>query len=174
MNSYQVALVMVAMATLAGCPGAVLDPYGKQKQDEEAAAPAQAAAPPEAEAEPPAEPQPQNALQREARLVDRRVYLQEHPDAIELEKNVIKAGDPFTATSQGYFAAVSQLTIAAYEHDLQIWKASNDNRWPTFAEYEQILKRNGIKLRGLKVGQVYAYDDQTGQISILELPDAAG
>ena len=158
---------------LCGCPGAAF----KSAEQAESASADQPTAPeaggdaPAQADQPDAEPPKQNALQREARLVDRSSYLQEHPNAVELEKNVINASDPLTASAQGYFAGVSSLMISAYEHDLRLQKALNDDKWPTYDAYKQILDTHGVKLKGLKKGQVYAYDDQTGQISILELPD---
>jgi len=110
-----------------------------------------------------------NALQREAKLVDRNQWLKDNPDGTEIEKNVINASDPFSATAQGYFAAASQLTISALKHDLDLWHTLNE-KWPTFAEYQEILTKHGVKLKGLKKGQVYAYDDQTGNVSILQEP----
>jgi DNA-binding phage protein len=172
-----IAASLVVTLTLLGCPGAAFEAPRKEDQTSAAEAPAVAEAVP-AEDDAPAEAAPaeaqqprQNALEREAELVDRRAYLEAHPNAIELEKNVINASDPFTASAQGYFAAVSTLTQAAYEHDLQLQKALNNDRWPTFAAYKTILDTHGVKLKGLKKRQVYAYDDQTGQISILELPE---
>lgn len=117
------------------------------------------------------EPEP-NALKREAKLVDRNKFLAEHPDAIEIEKNVINASDPFTASSQAYFAGVSSLMISAYTADLRLWKELNNGKWPTFEKYQEILNTHGVKLKGLKKGQVYAYDDQQGTITILEVQEA--
>jgi hypothetical protein len=175
--------VLTACLVWSGCPGAAFSPPA----DNAPAAPAPNAAapaadgapapeqPPEPAAEPSqpaAEPDRPNALQREAVLVDRRAYLEAHPESVELEKNVIDANDPFTASAQGYFAAVSSLTKSAYEHDLRLQKALNNDKWPSFDAYKAILDMHGVKLKGLKKNQVYAYDDQTGKISILELPEA--
>lgn len=158
-----VAVCAIALL-LAGCPGSLV-PQAPEAAKAPAENPAAEAPLPEQPAERP------NALQREAELVDRRAFLEEHPNAVELHKNVINAQDPFTAVSQGYFAGVSSLTISAYKHDLELWKnLRSDNSWPHFEEYKKILESHSVKLKGLKKGQVYAYDDQTGEISILELP----
>jgi hypothetical protein len=159
-------LVGVVILTLCGCPGTPQPPEP---------APPPAAAAPQPEPPPAPEPAPppaqENALQREAKFVDRRVFLQQHPTATEIAKNVINAQDPLSAVAQGYFAAVSTVTIAAYQHDLKLWYELNGQRWPTFAEYQDILSKHDIHLKGLKPRQVYAYDDQTGQLSILEVPE---
>ena len=152
---------------LSGCPNAGFSPPA----NEAAPQPAPAAEQPAAPAPAPAEAERPNALQREAVFVDRKAYLAEHPEAVELEKNVIDANDPFTASAQGYYAAVSTLTKSAYEYDLRLQKQLNNDQWPTFEAYKAILETHGIKLKGLKKTQVYAYDDQTGKISILELPE---
>ncbi|MFV0443934.1 MAG: hypothetical protein ACK5Q5_10215 [Planctomycetaceae bacterium] len=170
------------LLTCWGCPGQAFNTQKKGADPAQAAAePAQAepaadaAAP--ADAVPAAKPEKHpNALQREAELVDRRAFLAEHPHAIELEKNVIDATDPFTGAAQGYFAGVSSLMVSTYQYDLRLQKQLNNDHWPTFENYKQILENNNIKLKGLKKRQVYAYDDETGKISILELPadNAAG
>jgi hypothetical protein len=114
----------------------------------------------------------QNAFQREAMLVDRNAFLQEHPNATEIEKNVINSDGYLGSVSQGYFAAASQVTIVNLQHDLELQRNLDPNyRWPTFAKYKEILDTHGVKLKGLKKRQVYAYDDQTGNVSILELPE---
>ncbi|MEZ6056329.1 MAG: hypothetical protein R3C01_06450 [Planctomycetaceae bacterium] len=152
--------VCLGMLLSAGC----LEVPTSEKPKEVPAAEANAGQPAAGE-------QPQgNPLHREAKLVDRNKFLAEHPNAIEIEKNVINASDPFSAASQGYFAAVSSLMVSAYTHDLQLWRELNNQKWPTFAEYQEILQRNNVKFKGLKPGQVYGYDDQQGTITILEAP----
>lgn len=158
---------------LTGCPGAAFKP-ADNKASPAAATPEAAAGQPQAEPAAPAPAEaapPPNALNREAELVDRRAYLQEHPNAVEIEKNVIDATDPFSASAQAYFSGVSSLMKSTYEYDLRLQKQLNDDKWPTFAKYKEILDNAGVKLKGLKLRQVYAYDDQTGKISILELPE---
>jgi len=163
---------------LAGCPGAnappattapaAVDAAPADHGDDAAAAPPAAA--PAAE-QPAAEPPPVKPLEREAKFVDRHLFLQQHPNAAELEKNVINASDLFSATAQGYFAAASQLTLSALKHDLDLQYQLKGQRWPSFTEYQEILNTHGIKLKGLKPRQVYAYDDKTGQVSILEVAE---
>jgi hypothetical protein len=168
MHPLRVIPLIGLVSLLAGCPGSIVPEAPEAAQNDSAPA----AQPAANDAAPAGEDAPrQNALQREAELVDRRAFLEEHPNAIELQKNVINAKDPFTAVSQGYFAGVSSLTISAYKHDLELWKnLRSDNSWPPFEEYKKILETHNVKLKGLKKGQVYAYDDQTGEISILEIP----
>ena len=80
----------------------------------------------------------QNAMQREAKLVDRNQWLADNPNWNEIEKNVINASDPLTATAQGYFAAGSQLTIVALKHDLEIWKNMPGNDGEKYPDLRRI------------------------------------
>lgn len=169
MSALRTWLVGLVMLTLCGCPGTSQPPPAAAPTPAPPAEPAAAA--PQPEPPPPPAPAQEHPLQREAKFVDRRAFLEQHPNATEIAKNVINAQDPLSAVAQGYFAAVSTVTIAAYQHDLKLWYELNGQRWPTFAEYKDILSKHDIQLKGLKPRQVYAYDDQTGQLSILEVPE---
>ncbi len=115
-----------------------------------------------------------NPLTRPAKLVDRNQWLAEHKDWIEIENNSDKGFDPISASLRAGRQSIATLNKAAFEHDLQLWKNLNDGRWPTYAEYKEILDKHGIELKGgLKKGQVYAYNDQNGQITILSPPEKA-
>lgn len=103
---------------------------------------------------------------REARLVDKQKAMQENPKLIEVE-NKINASDPLTAVAQGYFAAASQAQVLTMQHNINIQREIDD-RWPTFAEFEEMVKQYNIKLQGLYAYQMYAYDETTGGLSILE------
>ncbi len=128
-------------------------------------APAQPAASTPAQTKP--EPtKPTHFQKRIAQLVDKKQAMQENPDLIEV-KNEIKAGDPITAVAQGYFAAASLAHVTALQHEVDLQRALNDKA-PTFAEFKAMFDRHGIQLKGLYEWQMYAYDDQTGTISILE------
>ena len=43
-----------------------------------------------------------------------------------------------------------------------------NERYPTFEEFSSLLKQFDIRLGNLYDYQMYAYDDQTGEICILE------
>ena len=105
----------------------------------------------------------------EWRLVDKNKALAENPKLVEVE-NTINASDPFTAAAQSYFTIGSRAHVLAFKHNVDIYKATND-RNPTFTEFEQMIKQANVELKGLKPWQAYAYDDQSGAISILEDPD---
>ncbi len=145
---------------------------GVTMEDAESPQPPQkpAAEQPEAPASAPAakpEPtKPTHFQKRVAQLVDKNQALKENPELI-LVKNEMKAGDPLTAIAQGYFAAASMAHIAALQHEVDLQRALNDKA-PTFAEFKGMFDRHGIQLKGLYEWQMYAYDDQTGTMSILE------
>jgi hypothetical protein len=135
------------------------------------AAPVDGAAPAPAEPAPPAEPavkapDPIPFTKREAALVDKKQALSENPKLVEVE-NKINATDPLTAVAQGYFSIGSRANVLAMEHTIKTMHALNE-RYPTFAEFEDLMKKNGARLGQLYQWQMYAYDDATGTISILE------
>lgn len=150
--------LLISGLTILGC--------ADRKPDAEPAAEAPAAAPQAQAAVPAAQPPREVAFKREAKLVDKNKAMAENPALIEVE-NKINASDPITAISQSYFNAASRIHTVQLKHSVDLMKASED-RWPTFEEFEKLLKQHTVELTGLYPWQVYAYDDQTGGISILE------
>jgi len=134
----------------------------------ENAAPAPAAPPAAAE-----NPARQNLNQRlVTTIVDSRKALAENPNLVVKEKNEFKANDPITYVSKGYFSGVSTLTMAALKHEVELMKNLDDNfKYPTFEQFDGMLKRNNVKLNGLYRWQVYGYDSTDGAIVILEDPE---
>src|SRR5690606_18305137 len=106
---------------------------------------------------------------REARLVDKNKAMQENPALIEVE-NKITGSDPLTAVAPSYFTIGSPIHVAALKHNSDLIHAA-EGRWPTFAEFQQSLKQSNVELEGLYPYQMYAYDDQTGGLVILEDPE---
>ena len=127
--------------------------------DPPAAAPADGQAPAE-------DNKPVPFTKREAKLVDKEKAMAENASLVEVE-NKIDASDPLTAASQSYFNMASRVHVSALKHNVDIMKAMND-RWPTFEEFDGLMKQNNIKLKGLYEWQMYAYDAETGGICILE------
>ncbi|MBX3438832.1 MAG: hypothetical protein KF861_15160, partial [Planctomycetaceae bacterium] len=105
-------------------------------------------------------------LKREAALVDKHKAMAENDKLVEVE-NRITANDYLSAVSQMYFAAGSAIYLSQLKHQLDLMYAQ-DNRYPTFEEFSALLKQFNIKLGALYEYQMYAYDDQTGEIGILE------
>jgi hypothetical protein len=127
-------------------------------------------APPAAPAENPAK---QSLNQRlVTTIVDSKKALAENPNLVVKEKNEFKANDPITYVSKGYFSGVSTLTMATLKHEVELMKNLDDNfKYPTFEQFEGMLKRNNVKLNGLYRWQVYGYDSTDGAIVILEDPE---
>lgn len=101
------------------------------------------------------------------KLVDKKEALAANPALIETT-NRINATDPISAAGQAYFAIPTQAQMLNLKHQIDILKADNDNKPPTFAQFNELLVQNKIQLKGLYRWQVYAYDDQTGDIVVLE------
>lgn len=159
----RLALILSVGLFAAGCADRVKEPE-QQAEEAPAAVPQQAA--PEAA---PEQPKKVPITKREARLVDKNKAMQENPALIEVE-NKITAGDPLSAVAQGYFTIGSRAQVAAMEHNIRIQRELND-RWPTFEEFQQSLKQSNVQLSALYPYQMYAYDDQTGGLVILEDPE---
>jgi len=161
--------VIFSLAALSGCdkPAANDSPPAGPANPPANAAPAdnQAAAP----AQPPAHQS--ILLKMTTTIVDRQEALAKNPKLVELEKNVFSATDPITYASKAYFSAVSQVQMAALKQTIDAHKILNDDKLPTFEEFDKMLKEAGVRLQGLYRWQVYAYDPTTGLISILEDPD---
>lgn len=104
----------------------------------------------------------------EARIVDKKKALQERPQLVETT-NKITASDPIFAPLQGIHAVGSRAELLAFTHTIQIHQATND-KYPTFDEFMDYYKQAHVQLKGLKPWQVYAYDEDTGTVSLMEDP----
>jgi len=101
------------------------------------------------------------------KLVDKKQALAENPKLI-VTTNRIDATDPISAAAQSYFAIGSRAQLLNLKHQIDILKADNNNKPPSFAQFDDLLRQNNVKLAGLYRWQVYAYDDESGDIVILE------
>ena len=153
---------------LFGCGEAAVDnDFGELSEPEPVEEPVEVAA-----EEPEVRPQAAkgNVFQRNDRgLVDMREAMSENPKLYKTTNKSV-AGDYLTAVKDAGFAGASSAQASALRHDLDIWKAAND-RWPTYEEYRDQWKNTGQGLAGLKPYQMWAYDDETGEVAILEDPD---
>ncbi len=120
--------------------------------------------------------QPQEVViqpRRPADLVDKSVAMAANPNMVEVE-NHVNASDPFSAAAQSYFSLASRIHVLNLQHEIDLMRNLNeDYQYPAFEEFKQVLERNNVTLNGLKAHQVYAYDQQTGSICILEDQSAA-
>jgi len=165
MTATQTGLATIMLAfSLAGCIDPSMMNQKGEASKEEAAQPAAAPPAPAGPAGAPAAP----AMPKDnTKIVDKKQALQENPALIETT-NRINAGDPVSAAAQGYFAIGSQAQMLNLKHQIDILKADNDNKPPSFAQFDDLLRQNNVQLKGLYRWQVYAYDDQAGDIVILE------
>jgi hypothetical protein len=68
-----------------------------------------------------------------------------------------------------YYAPASRASALAFKHNMDIWKAAND-RYPTYKEYITQTKQFDLKMAKLPPWQVWAYDERTGELKVLEDP----
>jgi hypothetical protein len=102
------------------------------------------------------------------RIVDKQKAIIERPQLFETT-NSITASDPIFAPAQGLRAAGSRAEMLAFTHTIQLHQAQYD-KFPTYEEFMDYYKQAHVQLKGLKPWQVYAYDSETGTISLMEDP----
>ncbi len=152
---------IVVLLCAAGC----IDPkmMKSSKKSEEGAkaesAPAPAAAAPAAPATP-------SFPSDNTKLTDRKQMMAENPKLVEVE-NRINATDPLSSASQSYFALGSRAQLLNMKHAIDLYKAEHE-KFPPFAEFEKMIRDANVPLKGIYRWQVYAYDDSTGELCILE------
>jgi len=100
------------------------------------------------------------------KLVDKKQILAENPKLVEVE-NKINATDPVSAATQGYFALGSQVQLLNLKHAIDLYKAEHEKP-PTFVEFDKMIRDAHVPLKGILRWQVYAYDEDTGEMCILE------
>jgi len=105
----------------------------------------------------------------EARIVDKQQVMADNPDLVQTE-NGINAKDPLSAASNSYFNLASRAELLAFQHNIDVYYYANDERYPSYEQFMDLFRSTGVKLRGLKPWQMYAYDSHDGTICILEDP----
>lgn len=159
------ALALALACAVSGCfDWSTLAASKKQDKPAEEAAPP-AAAQPAGQAAAPAGPL-HGPPDIEARIVDKKKALEERPHLF-VTVNSITANDPIFAPAQGLRAAGSRVEMIAFQNTINIHKATND-KFPTYAEFMEYYKGANVKLVGLKPWQIYAYDEETGTICLME------
>lgn len=143
------------------------------EEEEQAAEPAVAVAPPNplpGAGEAAAPQEEVKPFERVFDLVDKNVAMAENPNW-QVTDNSMNASDPWTAAAGAYFSAASRVHVSALKHEVDLMEALH-GRKPTYAEFKAALDRSNVKLKGLYPWQVYAYDDQSGEIVVLTDPVA--
>ncbi len=120
-----------------------------------------------------AQPKTPQFNELEWKIVDRNKALEENPDLVEVD-NDSDAKDPISAISKMYFSPISRINKTTMEHNAKLQSFINaadgaeDPKPPTFEEFNRDAKLNSNNVKGLKPWQVYAYDETTGKVTILE------
>ena len=102
-------------------------------------------------------------------LVNMREAMEANP---KLFKTVNGSGSNnyLVALKDSGFAATSKVQTSYLTYDLRAFQAEH-GRLPTFEEFKARWEATPQNLAGLKPYQMYAYDDETGEIALLEDPD---
>jgi len=158
-----IALTLLILTTL-GCDQLALKKPEETPPEPAPANPAPAQPQVQAEEKP---VKPTHFRKRVAELVDKNKAMAENDKLVEIERNRISSQNYLTAVGQGYFAAASRIELLNLQNAVNQLHALN-NRYPTFEEFNDLLKQTGVRLGNLYEYQMYGYDDQTGEICILE------
>ncbi len=91
-----------------------------------------------------------------------------NPKIVEVE-NKVTGSDPLTVTFNAYVSITSRASVLNFKHQMDILKATNDDKYPTFKEAQKLMKQLNIELAAtLPPYQLYAYDAMTGGIVVVE------
>lgn len=117
-------------------------------------------------------PVPVDVAKLSWRLVDKQKIMAENPQMIV--KSTAKLGgqsqDYLTAVSQAYVSARTRIYVMTLQHDLALQKELNDGKFPSFEQFEKMLKQSSVELANSYPWEVYAYDSVAGEIQLLEDP----
>jgi hypothetical protein len=116
--------------------------------------------------QPPATPSGSIIGKTTGKIVD-LAEAKKNPKIVELD-NKITGSDPLTVSFNAYVAVTSKATALNFKHQMDILKAANDDKYPTFKEAEKLMKQLHIELNALPPYQLYAYDAKTGGLVLLE------
>lgn len=136
-----------------------------------AANPQPAAAAPDANASTAAPAQPAKPTgsiigKTTSKIVD-AAEAKKNPKIVEVE-NKVTGSDPLTVSFNAYVSITSRASVLNFKHQMDILKATNDDKYPTFKETEKLMKQLNIQLSELPPYQLYGYDAKTGGIVLLE------
>lgn len=90
-----------------------------------------------------------------------------NPKIVEVE-NKVTGSDPLTVSFNAYVSITSKATALNFKHQMDILKAANDDKYPTFKEAEKLMKQMNVELNALPPYQLYGYDAKTGGLVVLE------
>jgi len=100
-----------------------------------------------------------------AKVVDKKKAMAENSNLVVVE-NKLQGNNPISIAGSAYVSMSSRISVLNFQNNMKIWKASSDNRNPSYAEFMQMAK--DLRFAMLPPYQMYGYDDQTGSLVILE------
>ena len=114
---------------------------------------------------------PSLVKRKTSEVLDKQKAMAENPKLVEVE-NRITGKDPLTISLQAYLSASSRINLLNFQHQIDLMRAMNDNRPPTYKEILTLLKQTKMEFNALPDYQWYAYDAKEGKFLILEDPEA--
>ena len=105
-------------------------------------------------------------------MMSDRVYDYHQVIKLKPELKVVDKPSAQTVYSRAFFSITTRASKLAFERNLQIIKATNGDRWPTYKQYTDSMRQMRMKLSKLPSFAIYAYNDKTGKLLILEDPAA--
>ena len=116
--------------------------------------------------QPPAKPTGSILGKTTGKIVD-LAEAKKNPKIVEID-NKVTGSDPLTASFSAYVSITSRASALNFKHQMDILKATNDDKYPTFKEAEKLMKQLHLELTALPPYQLYGYDAKTGGIVVLE------
>ena len=112
-------------------------------------------------------PKPKKGVigQTTAQVVDAKEWLQK--PGIQAKDGKIEGVDPFSRTASGYFTLAAQTSTLGLQQAVQHYKALND-KFPPYEEFMRMMQENRIEFTKLRWYEIYAYNEDTGKILVLE------
>lgn len=118
----------------------------------------------------PAQPAPRTGSilgRTTSKIVDLAEAKKNNPKLVEVDSKVT-GSDPLTVSFNAYVSITSRASVLNFKHQMDILKATNDDKYPSFKEAEKLMKQLNIQLAELPPYQLYGYDAKTGGIVLLE------
>ena len=112
---------------------------------------------------PPADPP--GRRKRPARLVN-LAEATRNPKIVVVE-NKVNPADPLGSVVTRYFDAAARVSTLGLQQAVKAHHALN-GRYPTVEEFQRMIQQHRVKLAPLPPYQMYAYDEKTGGIVIVE------
>lgn len=146
---------------------------GPAAPQQQAGANPQAQPMPQAVQQPMAQPMPANdgkgiIGKTTDQVVDYRVAMTQNPNLVIVE-NKAAGDDPITFAASAYVSARSQASMFGLQSAIKMHKVVEE-RPPTYAEFQKMMKENRIEFTAQYAWRMYAYDGQEGRLLVLEDP----